>query len=138
MSMSSIKCKNCGLKNFAYENACKRCGEPFHLSAKSKSVRPRRFSLSSLLIIAFVGGFAYYANYGLQSSADDIYAKELKRLEEQKQDKTAGLSRTQYEKQRSGTYGAAVQNSNSIAAHNDHLRETEKAEQAATSATPAN
>src|SRR5215216_1451364 len=138
MSMSSTKCKNCGLKNFSHENACKRCGEPFSLKPKSKGPRPRRFSFSSLMMIALVGGIAYYAYQGVQSSTDDVYVKELKRLEEQKQDKTAGLSRTQYEKQRAGTYGAAVQNSNSIAAHNEHLRETEKAEQAATSATPAN
>src|SRR5687767_3396060 len=132
MSMSSIKCKNCGLKNFPHEAACNRCGEPFLFKSRSKSSHPRRFSFSSLLMIALVCGIGYYAYDGVQSSTDDIYANELKRLEEQKQDKTAGLSRTQYEKQRAGTYGAAVQNSNSIEAHNEHLRETEKAMQSAT------
>src|SRR5262245_49939152 len=107
--MSSNKCKNCGLTNFAYDDACRRCGSPFVPKPKTKQRRPRRFSFSSLLIVGFVAGFAYYSYYGLQQSADDVYASEKKRVEEQKKDKTAGLSRSQYEKQRSQTYGSAIQ-----------------------------
>lgn len=131
--MSSIKCKNCGLKNFEYEDACRRCGELF-LKKKSISRRPRRFSFTSLLVVAFVGGFAYYAYYGLQKSADDVYSGEIKRIEAQKQDRTAGLSRSEYEKQRTGTFGSAIKNSNSLSAHNERIAETQKAMQAASNA----
>jgi hypothetical protein len=86
------------------------------------------------LIIVFVGGFAYYAYYGLQKSADDVYAGEAQRLAQQKNDKSAGLSRSEYQKQKTETFGSAVKNSNSFAAHNEHIAETEKAMQAAANA----
>ena len=132
MSMSSKKCKHCGLPNFPHEDACQRCGELF-MRNKGRGPRPR-FSFGSLLIVACVGGFAYYAYYGLQKSADDVYAGEAKRLAEQKKDKTAGLSRSEYEKQRTGTFGSAVKSSNSLSAHNEHIAETQKAMEAASNA----
>jgi hypothetical protein len=125
--MSSIKCKNCGLANFPHEDACRRCrGSLIRQNNKTKTRTPRRFSLSGLVIVAFVAGFAYYAYYGLQKEADEIYANEMKRLEQQKTDKTAGLSRSEYEKHRTGAYGTAIQNSNSFAAHGQHIKDTEK------------
>jgi hypothetical protein len=127
--MSSIKCKNCGLTNFAYDDACRRCGNLF-LKKKAAGRRPRRISFGSLLIVAFVGGFAYYAYYGMQKSADDIYAGEMKRIETQKQDKTAGLSRSEYQKQRTGTFASAIKESNSLSTHNEHIAETQKAMEA--------
>jgi hypothetical protein len=130
--MSSKKCKNCGLPNFQHDDACRRCGELFH--RKKSNTRPRRFSFGSLLIIVFVGGFAYYAYYGLQKSADDVYAGEAQRLAQQKQDRSAGLSRSEYQKQKTETFGSAVKNSNSFGAHNEHIAETEKAMQAAANA----
>lgn len=133
--MSSIKCRNCGLANFAYDDRCKRCGNSLsETTRKSKARRPRRFSISFLVIIALAAGFAYYAYYGMQKSAEDIYANEIKRVAEQQTDKTAGLSRSEYEKQRSGTYGSAIQNSNSFAAHNQHIQDTEKLMQTAANA----
>jgi hypothetical protein len=133
--MSSIKCESCGLFNFEYEDTCRRCGSSLVRQAnKSKARRPRRFGISSLVIVAFVGGFAYYAYHGLQKEADEIYANEMKRVEQQKSDRTAGLSRNEYEKHRTGAYGSAVQNSNSFAAHNQHIQETEKLMQTAANA----
>jgi hypothetical protein len=131
--MSSIKCSHCGLQNFAYDDGCRRCGQPF-LKKKSKLRRPRRFSFGSLLIVAFAGGFAYYAYYGMQKSADDVYAGEMKRIEQQKQDKTAGLSRSEYQKQRAGTFASAIKESNSLTAHNERIAETQKAMQDAANA----
>ena len=131
--MSSIKCKNCGLANFQYDDVCRRCGTAF-LKKKSKGRRPRRFSFGSLLIVAFAGGFAYYAYYGMQKSADDVYAGELKRIEQQKHDKTAGLSRSEIQKQKTGTFATAIKESNSFSAHNERIAETQKAMQAATNA----
>ena len=133
--MSSTKCNNCGLPNFPEEYTCRRCGSSLIRQAnKSKARRPRRFSISGLVIIAFVAGFAYYAYYGLQKEADEIYANEMKRVEQQKADKTAGLSRSEYEKHRSGSYGTSIQNSNSLAAHGQHIKETEKLMQTAANA----
>ena len=90
--------------------------------------------MSGFVIVAIVAGFAYYAYYGLQKEADEIYANEMKRLEQQRTDKTAGLSRSEYEKQRTGTYGSAIQNSNSLAAHTQHVKDTEKLMQTAANA----
>ena len=130
--MSSIRCKNCGLTNFAHEDTCRRCRSSLvRQTNKSKQKRPRRFSIWSFVIIAVVAGFAYYAYYGVQKSADEVYANEMKRIEQQKTDKTAGLSRSEYEKQRTGTYGSAIQNSNSLAAHTQHVKDTEKLMQTA-------
>jgi hypothetical protein len=122
------------LTNFAYDEACRRCGTLFLQKPKSKAKTPRRFSFGSLLIVAFAAGFAYYLYQGMQKSADDVYADELKRIEEQKKDKTAGLSRSEYEKQRTGTYFQAVKSSNSLSAHDEHIAETQKAMEAASNA----
>jgi hypothetical protein len=133
--MSSIRCKNCGLTNFAHEERCKRCRNSLYQQAATrKAKQPRRFSIWSFVIIALVAGFAYYAYYGVQKSTDEVYANEMKRLEQQKTDKTAGLSRSEYEKQRAGTYGSAIQNSNSLAAHTQHVKDTEKLIQTAANA----
>ena len=132
--MSSNKCKKCGLTNFAYDDACRRCDTLLLPKPKPKAKTPRRFSFGSLLIIAFAAGFAFYLYQSMQKSADDVYADELKRIEEQKKDKTAGLSRSEYEKQRTGTYFEAVKSSNSLSAHNEHIAETQKAMEAATNA----
>ena len=133
--MNSTKCKTCGLFNFPEEYTCRRCGSSLIRQAnKSKASRPRRFSISGFVIVAFVAGFAYYAYYGLQKEADEIYANEMKRVEQQKSDRTAGLSRSEYEKHRSGAYGSAIQNSNSLAAHDQRIRETERMMQTAANA----
>ena len=129
---SSIRCNNCGLTNFAYEDRCKRCRQSLiEQKSKKRAKQPRRFSIWSLVIVALVGGFAYYAYNGIQKSTDELYANEMKRIDQQKTDKTAGLSRSEYEKQRTGTYGSAIQNSNSFAAHNQHIKDTEKLMQTA-------
>ena len=135
--MSSIKCKNCGLNNFGHENECRRCGNFFHTrNPRTTSLRPRTFSFSSLLIVAFAAGIAYYAYHAMQKSADDVYASEMKRLAQQKQDNTAGLSRSEYEKQRAGNFASAIKNSNSFSAHNQHIAETQKAMEAVSNAQP--
>ena len=130
--MRSTKCKNCGLFNFPEEDICRRCGSSLIRQAnKSKAKRPRPFSISGLVIVAFVAGFAYYAYYGLQKEADEIYANDMKRIEQQKSIRTAGSSRSEYEKHRSGAYSTAIQNSNSLAAHDQRIRDTERMMQTA-------
>src|SRR5688500_12701622 len=110
--MNSIKCKNCGLSNFGHEDACRRCSILFGYNS-IESPKPRRFSFTSLLFVAFFAGLAYYVYYGMQKSADHVYASEMKRIAQQKADNTAGLSRNEYEKQRTANFGSAIKNSNS-------------------------
>ena len=126
--MNSIKCKNCHLTNFSSETECRRCGESFHSSAKTKSEKsPRSFSLSSLFLVALAGGLGYYFFSGTGNSVEQVNANEAKRPAAQPTTQPpAGLSRTQYDQQRAGTYGDAVKNSASLDAHQKHIDETQK------------
>jgi hypothetical protein len=92
--------------------------------------QPRRFSVGSLLMIALVLGVVYYFYNGVEGTMEEIDANEAKRLQSQrKQQPAPGLSRTEQDRQRSGHYGDAVKNSPSLGAHNQHIKETEKAMQ---------
>jgi|SRR5687768_11049441 len=128
--MNSIKCKNCGLNNFASETECGRCGYSFVRSAseKKRDKTPRSFSLMTPLMIALAAGAVYYFYTGVQSSVDEVNANEAKRAASQPAERpaTPGLSRTQYDQQRSGHYGNAVANSASLQAHQKHIDETQK------------
>ena len=132
--MNSIKCKNCGLSNFSVETECRRCGYSF-IQTRKRTVgkRPRRFSIWSLMMIAAILGVVYYFYNGVQNSMAEIDAAEAKRAASQLAPKPEqkGLSRTQSDQQRSGTYGNAVKNSPSLNAHQKHIQETEKAMQQA-------
>ncbi|MEO8041013.1 MAG: hypothetical protein ABI646_00260, partial [Acidobacteriota bacterium] len=69
--MNSIKCKNCGLNNFSSEAECRRCGFSFSKPAKPRrEKKPRSFSLSTLLIVALLGGLAYYVFVGTENSIE--------------------------------------------------------------------
>lgn len=127
--MNSIKCQNCGLTNFSSEIECRRCAYQFAPVVKKskREKRPRNFSLSSLLLVASVGGLVYYFFAGTQDSMDEINANEAKRVASQPAvQPAAGLSRTQYDQQRAGTYGNAVANSASLQAHQQHVDDTQK------------
>jgi hypothetical protein len=82
-------------------------------------------------MIAIVCGVVYYFYTGVQAKMDEIQADEAKRLASQNpiQKKDQGLSRSEQDQRRSGTYGDAVKNSESIQQHNEHIKETEKAMQ---------
>ncbi len=128
--MSSIKCKKCGLANFSSETDCRRCGYVFASSAKStREKSPRSFSLSSLLLPVLLAGGAYYFYSGTQDSIEQINADEAKRVASQPAERpaTPGLSRTEYDRQKAGTYGEAVKNSPGLNAHQQRVNQTEKA-----------
>lgn len=128
--MNSKKCKNCGLTNFPNDLECRRCGLIFVRDApKKRQGSPARFSVWSLLMIAAVLGVVYYFYTGVQASMDEIDRNEAKRLATQPPPKPEqqGLSRTQYDQQRAGTYADAVKNSASLNAHQKRVEETEKA-----------
>jgi hypothetical protein len=129
--MNSIKCKSCGLKNFSSDVECRRCGHSFVVEQKKQSHKqPRRFSFGSLLMIALVLGVVYYFYSGVEGTMEEIDASEAKRLQSQpKQQPAQGLSRTEQDRQRSGHFGDAVKSSQSLGAHNQHIKDTEKAMQ---------
>lgn len=127
--MNSIKCKNCGLSNFSSDVECRRCGFSFTKPGKTKGEKsPGGFSLWSLLLLALLGGVAYYVYTGTQTSVKEVNANESKRVASQPSERpaAAGLSRTEYDRQKSQTYGEAVRGSQSLADHNKHIQQTEK------------
>lgn len=129
-AMNSIKCPNCSLTNFATDDACRRCGTPFLQDAQNAK-RTRQFPFAFVILIAIIGSFLYYAYYGMQDSVSKINANDANRVAGQANDKTAGLSRTEYDKQRSGQYGNAIKNNPSFEAQKKHNEETQKMMQAA-------
>ena len=127
--MKSIKCKNCGLTNFSSEIECRRCGHSFVQSAKTKKEKaPSRFGPSTLVMVALLGGLVYYFYSGTQTSIEKVNADEAKRAASQPAERpvTPGLSRSQYDQQKAGTYGDAVKNSSSLNAHQQHINESQK------------
>ena len=130
--MNSIKCKSCGLTNFPSDVECRRCGNLFLDPAKSKrEKKPRSFSLSSLLLLALLCGVAYYIYSGTQDSIEQVNANEAKRVASQPAERPVapGLSRTEYDRQKAGTYGDAVKKSPGLNAHQQRVDQTEKAVQ---------
>jgi hypothetical protein len=118
--------------NFSGDVQCRRCGVFLHVSDK-RSKKPPRFSVWSLLIIAMVLGVVYYFYHGVQQSMEEIQVNEARRLASQPtpRPQEQGLTRSQQDQQRAGTYGDAVRKSESISDHNKHIQDTEKAMQQA-------
>ena len=79
-------------------------------------------------MIAIVAGIAYYIYSGTQQSMDKVNANEAKRAASQSAERpmAPGLSRSEYDRQKSQTYGDAVRGSQSLADHNKHVQQTEK------------
>lgn len=130
--MSSIRCKYCGLTNFADAFECKRCGRQLSASLGRKRQRtPARFSYISLLIFAAVTLLVYYMMGGFEQQMAQINGNEANRVATQRKDADAGLSRTEYDQKRSGQYGSALQNSNSLQENQKHNEDVQKAMSAA-------
>jgi hypothetical protein len=136
--MNSIKCKNCGLTNFSSALECSRCGNVFRIAASRRTGKPR-FSIWSLVAIALVAGVFYYFYNGLKQSVDEVNADEAKRVAAQPtvQPASAGLSRTEYDKQRAGGVGNLVKKSPGLTAHQQHIDETQKAMQQVSNTQPS-
>jgi ribosomal protein L40E len=128
--MKSIKCKSCGLTNFPDDVECRRCRTSFVRADNSKRQRsPRSFSFGTLLLVALGAGIGYYFYTGVSAEVKTVNNNEANRLASEPAERpaTPGLSRTQYDKQRSGHYGDAVRQSQSLKDHVNRGRETEKA-----------
>lgn len=137
--MSSIKCKSCGLTNFASEIECRRCAKPLFTSGKRPDGAPRRFSIVSLLILAVVAGGIYYVLIGVKKSVSEVNANDANRVASQpaQQKPEAGLSRTEYDRQRAGNVGDAIRNNPSLEEHKKRTEETQKLiQQASNTTTP--
>lgn len=129
--MNSIKCRNCGLNNFSTESECRRCKQTFIQAAgRSNTGSKRGIPIYPLIFLAIVGGAGYYFYSGVDQNVQQINANEANRLAEQKNDPTTGLSRTQYDKHRSGQYGNAIKSNPSFEAQRKQAEETQKAMQA--------
>lgn len=84
-----------------------------------------------LIGIAIVGGgYYFYAGAPAPAAKTDV-TEDAKPIQPQPktQPEQQGLSRTQYDQKRAGHYGDAVKNSPSLGAHNQHVKDTEKAMQ---------
>jgi hypothetical protein len=79
-------------------------------------------------MVGLLVGLLYYFYSGTQSSIEKVNADEAQRVASQPAERpvTPGLSRTQYDQQKAGTYGNAVKNSSSLAAHQQHIDDSQK------------
>src|SRR5215831_13588088 len=111
--MSSIRCKYCGLTNFAEAIVCKRCGNPLRQPTKQKP--PVRFSFYTLLVFAIVGAIVYYSIGGFENAIDQVNLGEAHQQDQRRAENPNNLSKSQYDQQRANSFGAAVRNSNSLA-----------------------
>jgi hypothetical protein len=95
------------------------------------SARPR-ISLVSLLAFDVLAFLAYYVLGGFEQSLEKVKSAEANRMAIQAKDNPNNLSRSQYDRQRAGQSGNAVQNSNSLGearSHNEEVRQMMQAGQ---------
>ena len=79
----------------------------------------------------------YYFYSGVRPSVEDVNAEANRAAHPPGRPEPQGLSRTEYDRQRAGSYGTAVRESNSLAQHDQHVRDTEKAMQQASGPSPS-
>lgn len=79
-------------------------------------------------MLALFGGLGYYFYSGTQSAMKQVNANEAKRAASEPEERplAPGLSRTEYDRKKTGTYAEAVKNSSSLSAHQKHINETQK------------
>ena len=132
--MSSMKCKNCGLTNFAGEQHCRRCSTLLYSPAPlKKEKRPRRFSVISLAIYAALAFGGYHLYQGAMTSIEDVNKNDAYRVGTQPEQKTqqAGLSRTEQDRQRASQFSNNLKDNPSFQAKRKQEEETQKAMQQA-------
>ena len=79
-------------------------------------------------MVTIVGAIAYYVFTGTEQSIEKVTAEQTNRAASHPAERpvTPGLSRSEYDRQKSQTYGDAVRNSQSLADHDKHIQQTEK------------
>lgn len=82
----------------------------------------------SVLMVTVAGAAGYYIYTGSQETIDQVNASEAKRAASKPVERPVapGLSRTEYDRQKTQTYAESVRSSQSLADHNQHVQQTEK------------
>ena len=124
--MRSAKCPNCGLANYSTDVECRRCGKLLYRPTDRvvTDKPPRRNALITLLIFVALGAGGYYIYSEMQASVSNVGANEAKRVAAQPAQQP-GSSRAVQDRERSQRVANAVGASNSLAAHEQRVRETE-------------
>jgi hypothetical protein len=124
--MSSIKCKSCGLTNFASDAECRRCGNPF-LQSPQRDKQSRRFSLVTLLIVAAVAFGVYYVFIGMKQPVGEVTTNDANRVAEQPaRQELSGESRMTLDRQRANHIGNTMNVNPSLDAHQKRVEDSKK------------
>jgi len=132
--MNKEKCTKCGLTNLPTDLACRRCGNPVgdNFMHSSPRLGPRQAArkgswLSTLVLIALLGGAAWYLFSGVEKSYDSVKTAEQSRPGAQfnKPADTLG-TRSQFEQQQKQNFKTAIQNSKGLAESQRHTQEVQK------------
>lgn len=124
--MSSIKCKSCGLTNFASNAECRRCGNAL-LQSPQRDKPPRKFSPASLLILAAVAIGVYYVFIGMKQPVGEVTANDANRVAEQPaRQEVSDESRMTLDRQRANHIGNTMNVNPSLDAHQKHVEDSQK------------
>lgn len=126
--MNSVKCKTCGLTNFASENNCKRCGGELVISrhaSTGSTCRTNGLPLGKLGFFAVlaVAGYFFYSTYFVSSSDPAEQISNSTRLSDLK---TSPETRAELDRQRSQRIANAVGAAPGLNAHESRTRETDR------------
>ena len=127
--MNSLRCKKCGMANFATELHCRRCSAQLVSAApKKKEKRPRRFSIISLAIYAALIYGGYYLYQDAKRSIEEVNNNDAYRVSTQVPRKQrSGFSRTEQDRERATNFGNAVKESPALATKRAQEEQTQKA-----------
>jgi hypothetical protein len=129
--MPNSKCSHCGLVNSPSDFECRRCQSALHKNLSSRDKGPRDAArrsspLWTLLIITLICAGAWYLYKGIEKSFEQVQADDINRVAQQPKPNNPPLSRTQYDQQRAGQSGNAVQGSQGLNASQQHTGEINK------------
>ena len=125
--MNTLKCRKCGLANFAEAVLCRRCSAAlFSSTSVKKEKRPRRFSIVSLAVYAALIYGGYYLYQDAKRSFEEVNNNDAYRVGTDKQQQS-GLSRKEQDRRRADNYGNAVKDNPSFEAKRKQEEQTKKA-----------
>lgn len=125
--MNSVRCPSCRLVNLETDFACRRCGSQLHSStSRLDEPKPRRkgISIFSIILIGAVIAFVAWVYSNIQKEMNEIDAERFAGPPVASNSQ-APMTRREAEKQRTGAYANAVQNSSALADHQKHVKETD-------------